>query len=96
MKGYFMKNVILKIAFLAMGFLAGNHSAFSQSCNRTASSTQDNDLHGKLGTNRGHEVHAPIDGGLGILIAAGIVYGIKRARDRRKKLSEPQEEDKIF
>ena len=90
-----MKNVIIKLAFLTMSFFAANHSAFSQSCNRT-SSTQDNDMHGKLGNNRGQEVHAPIDGGLGILVAAGIVYGIKRARDRRKKLSEAQQGDKII
>ena len=28
---------------------------------------------------------APVDGGLGILIAAGVGYGIKKARDSRKK-----------
>lgn len=30
---------------------------------------------------------APIDGGLGILIAAGIGYGIKKRMDHRKKTS---------
>ncbi len=28
---------------------------------------------------------APIDGGLGILVAAGVGYGIKKARDKKKK-----------
>ena len=27
----------------------------------------------------------PIDGGISILVAAGVGYGIKKARDRRKK-----------
>ena len=30
-------------------------------------------------------VDTPIDGGLSILIGAGVVYGIKKARDQRKK-----------
>ena len=29
--------------------------------------------------------NAPIDGGLGLLIAAGIGYGIKKYKDQRKK-----------
>lgn len=28
---------------------------------------------------------APIDGGISLLVAAGIGYGIKKARDNRKK-----------
>lgn len=30
--------------------------------------------------------YCPIDGGLGFLIAAGIGYGVKKARDSRKKI----------
>ena len=33
----------------------------------------------------------PIDGGLGLLLAAGVGYGIKKIRDTRKKqISTPQ------
>ncbi len=31
---------------------------------------------------------APIDGGLGLLVAAGVAYGVKRVRDHRKKNKE--------
>lgn len=31
---------------------------------------------------------APIDGGVSILVAAGIGYGIKKARDRKRKHAE--------
>lgn len=33
----------------------------------------------------GGDVDAPIDGGISLLIAAGIGYGVKKARDNRKK-----------
>jgi hypothetical protein len=32
----------------------------------------------------------PIDGGLGLLIAAGAAYGVKKYRDGRKKEDEPE------
>lgn len=35
----------------------------------------------------GDPVDAPIDGGLSILLAAGVGYGVKKARDQRKKKS---------
>jgi len=35
----------------------------------------------------GEDPDAPIDGGIGLLIAAGVGYGIKKANDRRKKNS---------
>ena len=35
----------------------------------------------------GGDVDTPIDGGLSILIAAGVGYGIKKVRDERKKKS---------
>ena len=31
------------------------------------------------------DVDAPIDGGISLLVAAGIGYGVKKARDNRKK-----------
>ena len=31
-------------------------------------------------------VECPIDGGLSFLIAAGVVYGVKKVRDSRKKI----------
>ena len=34
----------------------------------------------------GEDPDAPIDGGIGLLVAAGVGYGIKKARDGRKKL----------
>jgi hypothetical protein len=35
----------------------------------------------------------PIDGGLSILLAAGVAYGVKKMRDqRKKKLPKPDEE----
>ena len=33
----------------------------------------------------------PIDGGLSLLIAAGVGYGIKKVRDERKKSKEAKE-----
>lgn len=32
---------------------------------------------------------APIDGGVGVLIAAGVGYGIKKYRDANRKKQEP-------
>ena len=32
-----------------------------------------------------YDVDTPIDGGVGILVAAGVAYGIKKIRDERKK-----------
>ena len=32
----------------------------------------------------------PIDGGIGLLVAAGIGYGIKKTRDARKKRMQPK------
>ena len=36
-------------------------------------------------------VDVPIDGGLSILIGAGVAYGIKKVRDERKKQREERE-----
>lgn len=33
---------------------------------------------------------APIDGGIGILIAAGVGYGLKKVRDNKRKKDTPQ------
>lgn len=33
----------------------------------------------------GEDPDAPIDGGVSLLVAAGVGYGIKKARDSRKK-----------
>lgn len=33
----------------------------------------------------GDDPDAPIDGGVSLLVAAGVGYGIKKARDQRKK-----------
>ena len=35
---------------------------------------------------------APIDGGIGLLVAAGVGYGIKKTRDARRKRNEPKSE----
>ena len=34
----------------------------------------------------------PIDGGLSLLVAAGIGYGIKKTRDAKRKRNEPKSE----
>jgi hypothetical protein len=36
----------------------------------------------------------PIDGGLSLLIAAGVGYGVKKIRDERKKKRESEEVNK--
>ncbi|MBS1626318.1 MAG: hypothetical protein JSR09_11765 [Bacteroidetes bacterium] len=36
----------------------------------------------------GGDVDAPIDGGLSLLIAGGVGYGVKKVREMRKKNSE--------
>jgi hypothetical protein len=33
----------------------------------------------------GGDPDAPIDGGVGILVAAGVIYGVKKIRDERKR-----------
>lgn len=33
----------------------------------------------------GDDPDAPIDGGVGVLVAAGIGYGIKKVKDKRRK-----------
>ena len=33
----------------------------------------------------GYDPDAPIDGGISILVAAGVGYGLKKANDQRKK-----------
>ena len=33
----------------------------------------------------GGDPDAPIDGGVGILVAAGVAYGVKKIRDERRK-----------
>ncbi len=37
------------------------------------------------------DIDAPIDGGLGFLIAAGVGYGIKKYRDLKKKETSEQQ-----
>ncbi|HWB28261.1 MAG TPA: hypothetical protein VG738_22465 [Chitinophagaceae bacterium] len=36
----------------------------------------------------GFDPGAPIDGGISLLIAAGVGYGMKKARDTRKKIKK--------
>lgn len=50
--------------------------------------------HAQLG-DPGGDPDAPIDGGLGVLLVAGVGYGIKRARESRKKNATLQGLDKI-
>jgi len=38
----------------------------------------------------GDDPDAPLDGGTGILIAAGVGYGIKKMKEARKKKSEQE------
>ncbi|HWB26688.1 MAG TPA: hypothetical protein VG738_14935, partial [Chitinophagaceae bacterium] len=40
----------------------------------------------------GGDPGAPIDGGISLLVAAGIGYGAKKARDARKKTKQPPTE----
>ena len=35
----------------------------------------------------GEDPDAPIDGGVGLLVVAGIGYGIKKAKDRKNKMN---------
>ncbi|TLY45311.1 MAG: hypothetical protein E6K54_08845 [Gammaproteobacteria bacterium] len=76
-------------------FFGSNNIALSQSCNRTR--VNNNTGRERKGdVDRNVEVHAPIDGGLGLLIVAGVVYGIKRAHDRRKRLKEFDNIDSVL
>jgi hypothetical protein len=34
-------------------------------------------------------IDTPIDGGLSILLAAGVGYGVKKAYEKRKRVNEP-------
>ena len=43
--------------------------------------------------NPGGDPDIPIDGGLSLLIAAGVAYGAKKAYDKRKK--EPKAQDDL-
>ncbi len=40
-------------------------------------------------------VDTPIDGGLSILIGAGVAYGLKKVRDQRKKNQQEQRDKNI-
>lgn len=42
-------------------------------------------------TNPGDNPDAPIDGGLSLLLAAGVGYGVKKYRDERNKKSSTKE-----
>ena len=42
-------------------------------------------IHAQAPTDPGVDADAPIDGGLSLLVAAGIGYGVKKHRDNRKK-----------
>lgn len=52
-----------------------------------------NNTHGRVnkggnynnGVNKDNHEQAPFDGGLSILAGAGLIYGFKRARDKRKR-----------
>jgi hypothetical protein len=48
---------------------------------------------GSGGAGGGTPVGAPIDGGLGILIALGAIYGGKKIYDARKKKLAPEVEE---
>ena len=37
--------------------------------------------------------NAPIDGGLSLLVAAGVGYGVKRVRENKKKQQQEQQKD---
>jgi hypothetical protein len=37
------------------------------------------------GVNKDKNAQAPFDGGLSVLAGAGVLYGLKKARDKRKK-----------
>lgn len=78
-----MKIVIIKLVFIACAFLfESNQIAFSQSCNRSR------DTAVKTNVLRGSDQHAPFDGGLGLLIAAGMIYGLKKRHDKRKRIKK--------
>ena len=42
-------------------------------------------IHAQGPSDPGGEVDAPIDGGLSLLIAGGVGYGVKKIREKRKK-----------
>lgn len=42
-------------------------------------------IYAGIGGDPGGDVDTPIDGGLSILIAAGVGYGVKKIRDERKQ-----------
>lgn len=42
----------------------------------------------------GQDPDIPIDGGLSLLIAAGVAYGAKKAYDKRKKEPKAQDDQK--
>ncbi len=50
------------------------------------------------GNGHGHDrvSQAPLDGGVSLLIAAGIGYGVKKIRDKRKKDRITDNRDNIF
>lgn len=84
-----MKNK-LTIIFLATGILlAVGIPYFSKAQTLTDYSSNSrikNNRSSRLGgPNPGGNPDVPIDGGISLLVAAGAAYGIKKARDSRKK-----------
>jgi len=78
-----MKSVIMKFACIASTLLFRSEIALSQSCNHS----QANRIAEAKAPRRTTE-HAPFDGGLGLLIVAGAIYGLKKRHDKRKRIKE--------
>jgi len=72
MKHYFRHILCLCLLILALCIVP--NLAISQPCNDPNDPFPDTDL-----------PTCPVDGGLSILVAAGIGYGIKKVRDERKR-----------
>jgi hypothetical protein len=43
----------------------------------------------------GGDPGVPVDGGLSLLLAAGVGYGVKKVRDSRKKAAEMKNENEV-
>lgn len=65
-----------KIFFSALICLLFTTPIFAQDCGDQASETE-------FGNNMCNEIDSPLDGGVGILIGLGTLYGIRRLRQEK-------------
>lgn len=85
--------VILKYSAMKKTLVLSAVAAFALFCCPSTVDAQGNSPNapgrqnppGNSGNAPGHNKHAPIDGGLSLLVGAGLAYALKKGYDKKKK-----------